>query len=141
MLSRKLRVPSGTGKPHTGFETYYNTRTGVSTNNAIAKVKGVVTREGTPFDFSVTTGLNQVITITLDTSRQWMDLLMQILKRDKRRKHRWVSNRPTVIGEWLWKDLNSQWDWLRIKVRAPVDNTLPPEGAMTEKELEIIYGK
>lgn len=92
-------------------------------------------------DLQLTTGQNHmVLMISIDTARQWLDGLVALKVADKRRKHKWVSDEPVVIGEWLWKDLNSPWNLFKIKTRAPVDDTIPAEGMMTEKELVIIYG-
>ena len=116
--------------------------TNIRVSKALATVKGTLAREMMgEFTVDVSEGINMVFLITVPSARQWMDLLVKVKARDKRRKHKWVSNKPATIGAWLWKELNSPWQLVKIKVRAQVDDTLPPEGQMTEKELEIIYGK
>lgn len=142
-MSRKLRIPSGNPKPYTTFKYDLDRmvpETVLLMSTALARVKSVVLREGIPFDMDVTSGVNTMVVFTFETSRQWMDLLLKVMDRDKRRKHNWVSTKPAVIGEWVWKELNSPWNRIKIKARAPVDNTLPAEGSMNEKEMRIIYG-
>ena len=144
-MSRKLKV-SGRGNP-APFTRYGEVRdyilgTNIRVSKALATVKGTLAREMMgEFTVNVSEGLNMVFLITVPSARQWMDLLVKVKTRDKRRKHKWVSDKPASVGEWLWKELNSPWQLVKIKVRAQVDDTLPPEGQMTEKELEIIYGK
>jgi hypothetical protein len=146
-MSKKLRISSrGDPKPFTrwgerrGLPFIFGTN--VTVASTLAKVKGVVVREMMgEITVDVTRGINMVFMFTTKTSRHWMDLLVKVKARDRKRKHKWVSNKPATIGEWLWKELNSPWEHVKIKVRAQVDDTLPPEGQMTKKELEIIYGK
>lgn len=108
---------------------------------AVSKVKQMVMRHFDKAYLKILKGHNLYMRFTIPTGREWMDGLLKMMKADKRRKHKWLSNHPTAIGSWLAKRIESPYVGIEIGVSALVDDTLPPEKEMNEKELRIIYGK
>lgn len=138
-MTRKLGINMRANpKPYTTYQSQVEKYERFA--KGLATIKGVIARYGN-VEMTVNVTDHAFVLFTFDTSREWMDTLLKIMQADRRRKHKWVSNQPAVIGEWLWKKLDSPWPHFRIKVRAPADDTLPPEGMMNEKELRVIYGK
>lgn len=108
---------------------------------AVSKVKKMVMRHFDKAYLKVIRGHNLYMRFTIPTGREWMDGLLKMMKADKRRKHKWLSDRPTAIGSWLAKRIESPYVGIEISVSALVDDSLPPEKDMNEKELRIIYGE
>ena len=107
---------------------------------AVSKIKDMVMRHFDKAYLKILRGHNLYMRFTIPTGREWMDGLLNMMKADKKRKHKWLSNRPTAIGSWLAKRIESPYVGIEISVSALVDDSLPPEKDMNEKELEIIYG-
>lgn len=108
---------------------------------AVSKVKDMVMRHFDKAYLKILRGHNLYMRFTIPTGREWMDGLLKMMKADKRRKHKWLSDRPTAIGSWLAKRIESPYMGIEISVSALVDDTLPPEMDMNEKEMRIIYGQ
>lgn len=137
-MSRKLRINMRANpKPYTTWKPPMEYR---GFAKELATIKGIVARYEW-VEMTVTVTDHAFVLFTFDTARKWMDVLLKIMQADKRRKRKWLSDEPAVIGEWLWKRLVSPWPQFKIKVRVQADDTLPPEGDMNEKELRIIYGE
>ena len=107
---------------------------------AISKIKKMVMRHFDFMDLKILKGHNLYVRFIIPTGRMWMDGLLEMMKADKKRKHKWLSGRPAAIGNWLSKRIESPYVGIEIAVSALVDDTLPPEKDMNEQELRVIYG-
>ena len=135
-MSRKLGInPRSNPKPYTTYkDSSFIKDIGMVKEIMVGAFGAGVIQFQSPLDF-------QLIVFTVATGRQWLDGLVKIWKEDQKRKHKWLSDRPAIIGEWMWKELKSPFDGIKIKVRAQVDDTLPPESDMSKMELRVIYGR
>lgn len=108
----------------------------------VAKIKSQIHKYFGPcaYDSKVTADGVQ-IKFRMPSMRAWMDGMIAMKKADKNRKRKWVPKMACAIGETISQILFSPYVDAEIEVYAEVDDTLPPEGEMTEKELEIIYGR
>jgi len=111
--------------------------------SAVARIKSTIHRYFGPcaYESKVTDDNKVILKFKMPSMRAWMDGMLTMKRMDKNRENKWVPKEACVIGATISQMLFSPYSDAEIEVYALVDDTLPPEGEMTEKELEIIYGK